>query len=46
MLCCMGMFRIKKYDLLSRADIILVLAGREGWGLIVIEVNAMGTPAI
>lgn len=35
-----------KYDLLSRAHIILVPAVREGWGLIVTEANAMGTPAI
>jgi glycosyltransferase involved in cell wall biosynthesis len=36
----------KKYELLSRAHIILVPAIREGWGLIVTEANAMGTPAI
>ena len=36
----------KKYDLLSRAHIILVPAVREGWGLIITEANAMGTPAI
>jgi glycosyltransferase involved in cell wall biosynthesis len=36
----------KKYELLSRAHIILVPAVREGWGLIVTEANAMGTPAI
>jgi glycosyltransferase involved in cell wall biosynthesis len=36
----------KKYDLLSRAHIVLVPAVREGWGLIVTEANAMGTPAI
>ena len=36
----------KKYDLLSRAHIILVPGVREGWGLIVTEANAMGTPAI
>lgn len=36
----------KKYDLLSRAHIILAPAVREGWGLIVTEANAMGTPAI
>jgi glycosyltransferase involved in cell wall biosynthesis len=35
-----------KYDLLSRAHIILVPAVREGWGLVVTEANAMGTPAI
>jgi glycosyltransferase involved in cell wall biosynthesis len=36
----------KKYKLLSRAHIILTPAVREGWGLIVTEANAMGTPAI
>lgn len=36
----------EKYDLLSRAHIILVPAVREGWGLVVTEANAMGTPAI
>jgi glycosyltransferase involved in cell wall biosynthesis len=36
----------KKYELLSRAHIIVVPAVREGWGLIVTEANAMGTPAI
>src|SRR5215216_4731474 len=36
----------KKYDLLSRAHIILVPAVREGWGLVVTEANAMGTPAV
>lgn len=36
----------KKLELLSRAHIILVPAVREGWGLVVTEANAMGTPAI
>ncbi len=36
----------EKYDLLTRAHVILVPAVREGWGLIVTEANAMGTPAI
>jgi glycosyltransferase involved in cell wall biosynthesis len=36
----------KKYELLSRAHIILVPAVREGWGLVITESNAMGTPAI
>jgi glycosyltransferase involved in cell wall biosynthesis len=36
----------EKYELLSRAHIILVPAVREGWGQIVTEANAMGTPAI
>jgi glycosyltransferase involved in cell wall biosynthesis len=33
-----------KYNLLSRAHIVLIPSIREGWGLIVIEANAMGTP--
>jgi glycosyltransferase involved in cell wall biosynthesis len=36
----------KKYELLSRAHIILVPAVREGWGQVVTEANAMGTPTI
>jgi glycosyltransferase involved in cell wall biosynthesis len=36
----------KKYELLSRAHMILVPAVREGWGLVVTEANAMGTPAV
>lgn len=36
----------EKYDLLGRAHVILVPAVREGWGLVVTEANAMGTPAI
>lgn len=35
-----------KQELMSRAHIILVPAVREGWGLVVTEANAMGTPAI
>lgn len=35
-----------KYDLLRRAHLILVPAVREGWGLVVTEANALGTPAI
>jgi len=35
-----------KYRLLSHAHIILVPGVREGWGLIVTEANAMGTPAV
>jgi glycosyltransferase involved in cell wall biosynthesis len=35
-----------KYDLLSRAHLVLVPAVREGWGLVVTEANAMGTPVI
>jgi glycosyltransferase involved in cell wall biosynthesis len=35
-----------KYDLLSKVHIVLVPSVREGWGLIVTESNAMGTPVI
>ena len=35
-----------KYELLSRAHLLLVPAVREGWGLVVTESNAMGTPAV
>ncbi len=36
----------KKLKLMSRAHAILVPGVREGWGLIVTEANACGTPAI
>lgn len=35
-----------KYDLLSKAHLVLVPSVREGWGLVVTESNAMGTPAV
>lgn len=35
-----------KYDLLKRAHLLLMPAVREGWGLVITEANAMGTPAI
>jgi glycosyltransferase involved in cell wall biosynthesis len=35
-----------KNSLLSKAHLVLVPAVREGWGLVVTESNAMGTPAI
>lgn len=35
-----------KLELMSRAHVLLVPAVREGWGLIVTEANACGTPAI
>lgn len=38
--------RKKKYEILSKAHLILVPAIREGWGLAVTEANAMGTPAV
>ncbi len=36
----------KKLELMSRAHILLVPGVREGWGLVVTEASAMGTPAI
>lgn len=36
----------KKLDLMRRSHVILVPAIREGWGLVVTEANACGTPAI
>lgn len=36
----------KKYEILSRSHVVLVPATREGWGLVVIESNAMGTPVV
>jgi glycosyltransferase involved in cell wall biosynthesis len=35
-----------KYELLSKAHITLVPATHEGWGLVVTESNAVGTPAV
>jgi glycosyltransferase involved in cell wall biosynthesis len=35
-----------KYELLSRSHIVVVPATREGWGLVVTESNAMGTPVV
>lgn len=35
-----------KYRLLSEAHLVLVPAVHEGWGLVITESNAMGTPAI
>ena len=35
-----------KYELLSRAHVVLVPAIREGWGLVVTESNSMGTPVV
>lgn len=36
----------QKYEMLSKAHLVLVPAVREGWGLVVTESNAMGTPVI
>ena len=35
-----------KYELLSRAHLVMVPGVHEGWGLVVTESNAMGTPAV
>ena len=35
-----------KFDLLRRAHILLMPSVREGWGISVIEANAVGTPAV
>jgi glycosyltransferase involved in cell wall biosynthesis len=35
-----------KLDLMSRAHVLLVPGVREGWGLVVTEASAMGTPAV
>jgi glycosyltransferase involved in cell wall biosynthesis len=35
-----------KYDLLRKAHVILMPSVREGWGLVVTEANAMGTPVV
>jgi glycosyltransferase involved in cell wall biosynthesis len=36
----------EKYELMSRAHALIVPGVREGWGLVVIEANSVGTPAI
>jgi len=36
----------KKLELMARSHVVLVPALREGWGRVVIEANALGTPAI
>ena len=36
----------KKYSLIAKAHMILMPAVREGWGLVVPESNAVGTPAV
>jgi len=36
----------KKFELLSKAHLVLMPAMREGWGLVVTESNAMGTPVV
>lgn len=36
----------KKYDLLSRAHILINPSIREGWGLVIIEAASVGTPTV
>lgn len=36
----------KKFALMKRAHILIHPSRREGWGLVVIEANAVGTPAV
>ncbi|MBI2861222.1 MAG: glycosyltransferase family 4 protein [Chloroflexi bacterium] len=36
----------RKWELLRRAHVLVAASVREGWGLTVIEANAMGTPAV
>lgn len=36
----------QKLDLLKQAHVLAMASVREGWGLVVIEANAMGTPAV
>ena len=38
--------REELYDRMSRAHVLLVPSVREGWGLVVIEANSVGTPAV
>jgi glycosyltransferase involved in cell wall biosynthesis len=35
-----------KFELLRRAHVLLAPSVREGWGISIIEANAMGTPAV
>ena len=37
---------VRKFELLKRAHVLLMPSVREGWGVSVIEANAMGTPAV
>ena len=36
----------EKFDLLKRAHLLVMPGLREGWGLVVTEANALGTPAV
>lgn len=43
---CKRVSNEKKLELMKRSHAIIVASVREGWGLIVTEANAVGTPAI
>lgn len=36
----------RKWELLARADLLLVPSVREGWGIVVMEAAAVGTPSV
>jgi glycosyltransferase involved in cell wall biosynthesis len=36
----------EKHELLARASLVVMASVREGWGLVVTEANALGTPAV
>ncbi|EKD90443.1 MAG: glycosyl transferase family protein [uncultured bacterium] len=38
--------QLKKFELLSRAHLLINSSSREGWGLVNIEANAVGTPVV
>jgi glycosyltransferase involved in cell wall biosynthesis len=38
--------RVELYERMARAHCLLVPSVREGWGLVVIEANSVGTPAV
>lgn len=38
--------QLKKFELLARAHVLINPSVREGWGLVNIEANAMGTPIV
>jgi glycosyltransferase involved in cell wall biosynthesis len=38
--------RVELYERLARAHCLVVPSVREGWGLVVIEANSVGTPAV
>jgi glycosyltransferase involved in cell wall biosynthesis len=38
--------RVELYERMARAHCLLIPSVREGWGLVVIEANSVGTPAV